>query len=92
MKISNYLEEVVPSAVTRLIADHPHIRDCEACASDVLALTFTSLKPGYSSTEVGRVLNRLGADKAQGHAQITVAVLSAIDVVKKFPRHGTRHS
>lgn len=91
MKISNSLEDVVPEAVERLIASHPHIRDCEACASDVLALTMSRLRPGYTSTELGRVLTRISAEKAKGNVEITVTVLDAIRIIENNPHHESKH-
>jgi competence protein ComFB len=92
VKVSNSLEEVVPGVVSRLIAADEHIRDCDACASDVLALTMTRLRPGYSSTAVGRVLSRIEAEKARGNTEITVAVLRAIAIVSANPHHDAAHS
>lgn len=87
MQVTNTLEQIAPATVERLVADDEHIRDCAACKSDVLALTLSSLQPGYSSTEMGRILKRLDVEKAKGRARIAVAVLAAIGVVKRNPRH-----
>lgn len=87
MSVTNSLEEIVPKLVTRLTKDHGHIRSCVSCTDDVVALSLTSIKPGYSSTDMGRILKRLDADKAGGHTQITVAVLRAIAVVRQNPHH-----
>lgn len=87
MHVSNSLEEVVPKVVERLIADDPHLCVCEDCASDVLALTLTKLRPGYSSTEMGRILRLHEANSVKGRAEIAVAGLAAIAVVKSNPHH-----
>ncbi len=87
MQVSNALEEIVPVAVERLVAGHDHINGCEDCKSDVLALSLSKLQPGYSSTDMGRILKRLDTEKAAGRAKVTVAVLAAIDVVKRNPHH-----
>jgi hypothetical protein len=85
--VSNSLEEVVPKVVEGLIADDEHLCDCEDCASDVLALTLTKLSPGYSSTDMGRILKMHQANSARGRAEIMVAALHAIAVVKTSPHH-----
>ncbi len=87
MPVTNTLEEVVPRTVDRLVVDHDHIRGCESCRSDVTALALTSLAPGYSSTEMGRIIKRIDLERAQGQARITVAVLAAISVVEQKPHH-----
>lgn len=92
MKISNSLEDVVPATVERLIADHPHIGTCDDCASDVLAFTMSRLRPGYTSTELGRVLTRISAEKAKGSTEITITVLNAIKVIEDNPHHESKHN
>jgi competence protein ComFB len=87
VQVTNTLEQIAPATVERLVADHDHIRGCESCKSDVLALTLSTLQPGYSSTDMGRILKRLDVEKAKGRARIVVAVLAAIDVVKQNPHH-----
>jgi competence protein ComFB len=87
MSVSNALEEIVPTTVDRLVGDHHHIRGCESCRSDVVALALTNLAPGYSSTDMGRILKRIALERAQGQARITVAVLAAISVVEQSPHH-----
>ena len=87
MHVTNTLEEVVPEVIDRLTTDHEHIRGCEECQNDIFALTLTTLQPGYSSTDMGRILKRIDVEKARGKARIAVAVLAAIDVVKQKPHH-----
>lgn len=91
MHVSNSLEEVVPTIVERLVADEEHLCSCDDCASDVLALTLTNLRPGYSSTEMGRILKLHQANSAMGRAEITVAGLEAIAIVKRNPHHDSAH-
>lgn len=87
MNVTNTLEEIVPATVDRLIVEHDHIRGCDACRDDVIALALTSLAPGYSSTNMGRILKRIDIEKARGRARVTVAVLTAISVVEQNPHH-----
>lgn len=87
MTVSNALEYVVPATVDRLIADNDHIRGCDACRDDVVALALSTLEPDYTSTELGRILKRIAADGARGHTRVTVAVLAAISVVEQEPHH-----
>jgi competence protein ComFB len=89
MTVTNTLEEVVPATVDRLVADRKHIRSCEACHDDVVALALSTLEPGYASTELGRILKRIDVDGAKGHTRVTVAVLAAIAVVEQNPHHVT---
>jgi competence protein ComFB len=87
MTVTNDLEEVVPTTVDRLVRDHDHIRECAVCRDDVIALALSTLHPGYSSTNVGRILKRIDAEKAKGKARVVVAVLAAISVVEQNPHH-----
>jgi competence protein ComFB len=89
MSVTNDLAEIVPSAVDRLVADREHIRNCEACRDDVVALALSKLHPEYSSTDMGRILHRIAADKAKGHTEVTVAILGAIAVVEQNPHHAS---
>ena len=87
MHVTNTLEQLVPATVERLTADYEHIHACETCKSDVLALALSTLRPDYTSTEMGRILKRIDVEKAKGRARIAVAVVAAIDVVKQNPHH-----
>lgn len=87
MQVSNSLERIVPNTIERLIEDHPHIKECVKCSSDVLALTLTGLPPAYSSTEMGRILKNVHGDKAVMRAEIAVVAVAAIEKVKQNPRH-----
>lgn len=89
MSVTNDLAEIVPRTVDRLVADSDHIRDCEACRDDVVALALSRLHPEYSSTNMGRILHRIAAGKAKAHAEVTVAVLGAIAIVKQNPHHAS---
>ena len=86
MPVTNTLQEVVPITVERLIADEEHITSCENCFSDVVALSLTKLQPGYSSSNMGRILKRIDVEKAEEKTRIAVAVLASIEVVKGNPR------
>ncbi len=87
MQVSNALEDIVPATIERLVADHDHLSGCDACKSDVLALSLSKLQPGYSSTDMGRILKRIDTEKAAGRAKVAVVVLAAIKVVKQNPHH-----
>lgn len=87
MSVTNDLADIVPRTVDRLALDHPHIGECESCRDDVIALTLSTLHPGYSSSDMGRILKRIAAEKAKGKARVTVAVLHAISVVEQNPHH-----
>lgn len=89
MSVTNDLVDVVPRTLDRLSADHPHLRECESCRDDVIALTLSTLHPGYSSSDMGRILKRIDAEKAAGRARVTVAVLHAISVVEQNPHHAS---
>jgi competence protein ComFB len=87
MTVTNALEEIVPATLDRLAVNRDHIRGCDACRSDVIALALTNLAPGYSSTEMGRIVKRIDIERASGQARVTVAVLTAISIVEQNPHH-----
>ena len=87
MSVTNDLEQIVPVTVDRLLTGHDHIQTCAPCRDDVIALTLSKLHPGYSSSDMGRILKRIDAEKARERARVAVAVVAAIAVVEKSPHH-----
>ncbi|MEW6708432.1 MAG: late competence development ComFB family protein [Candidatus Riflebacteria bacterium] len=91
------MEEIVivnkmESAVKRMLDEIIRRREkdvcaCERCKLDVIALALNSLPPKYVVTEIGNAVINVDLDSAQGKANITMAVCSAIDIVNKRPRH-----
>jgi len=87
MSVTNDLAEVVPRTVDRIAEDHPHIRECPSCRDDVIALAMSTLHPGFSSSDMGRILKRIASEKAKGKTEVTVAVIHAIETVEHNPHH-----
>jgi competence protein ComFB len=60
---------------------------CERCRADIRALTLNALPPHYVVTDLGDAYVRLEGMSTQSQADIITAIMKAINVVKKNPRH-----
>lgn len=60
---------------------------CSRCRLDILALALNSLPPKYVVTNIGNAVTNVDLDSSQWQANVTMAVCSAIDIVRSRPRH-----
>jgi competence protein ComFB len=60
---------------------------CERCRADVLALVLNKLPSRYVVSVSGDVYTRFQALDTQMQADITAAIISAIEVVRQLPHH-----
>jgi len=61
---------------------------CDACKSDVVALTLNHLQPHYVATREGRLMIKLQSYELQSRADVAAAMSEAALLVAKSPRHG----
>ena len=87
MKIKNYMEDVVIHLLYNLVKDRENVCKCEKCLSDIAAIALNRLPPHYVVSEKGEVYSKVLNMSIQFEADVTTAILEAIERVSKSPRH-----
>ena len=87
MKIKNYMEDVVIHLLYNITKERKDICKCEKCLSDIAAIALNRLTPHYVVSEKGEVYSKVLSMSIQFEADVTTAILEAIDIVSKNPRH-----
>ncbi|HOC08962.1 MAG: late competence development ComFB family protein [Clostridiales bacterium] len=87
MKIKNYMEDVVIHLLYNLVKDRENVCKCEKCLSDIAAIALNRLPPHYVVSEKGEVYSKVLNMSIQFEADVTTAILEAIERVSKNPRH-----
>lgn len=87
MKIKNYMEDVVIHLLYNLVKDRENVCKCEKCLSDIAAIALNKLPPHYVVSEKGEVYSKVLNMSIQFEADVTTAILEAIERVSKNPRH-----
>ncbi|NLI77290.1 MAG: late competence development ComFB family protein [Candidatus Riflebacteria bacterium] len=87
IQMINKMESVVKSIVERYLQDHPEFCACDRCRLDMIALTLNSLPPRYAVTTLGEVFTDVNLQGIQSTADIMMALMRSIEIVKKKPRH-----
>lgn len=86
-ELKNYMEEVVWQTLEKLLAERPEVCSCEKCRLDMAAIALNKLPPRYTVTEKGKVFAKAAQLECQFKTDILMAVLKAIEIVGKNPRH-----
>lgn len=60
---------------------------CEKCRTDITALALNKLPPRYVVRTSGAALTRFTLSREQEKAQVITAIVQAVDVISKNPRH-----
>lgn len=82
----NILEDLVTYRLDELM-QAADMCTCDRCRADVLAFALNKLPSRYVSSNNGDIYARFQSLDFQMQANITTAILNAIDVVKKTPHH-----
>ncbi len=90
--LKNYAEVAVDEMFEGLFKEYlkksPGTCTCERCQEDMKALALNSIPPHYVATDKGTILKQVSFDLIGGKAQVTSAILTAIQTVGSNPRHG----
>ncbi len=86
MEIKNYLEAFVEELAKEQLQKVPELAGNERALMDVMALALNNLKPMYVVSDAGHILTEVKLSSEQIRAKVLVAVLQAIDRVKRNPR------
>ncbi len=82
----NILEDLIIYKLDELI-EATDVCKCDRCRSDIIAIALNKLPSRYVSSSGGDIMARMQAMDDQMQANITTAILKAIEQVKKKPHH-----
>lgn len=82
----NILEDLITYKLDELIKE-TDVCDCERCRTDIIAIALNKLPSRYVTSSSGDIMARMQSMDDQMQANITTAILKAIDSVKKTPHH-----
>lgn len=60
---------------------------CDKCRTDITALALNKLPPRYVVRTSGAALTRFTLGREQERAEVITAIVKAVDVISKNPRH-----
>jgi len=86
----NYMEDVVFHHLDSIIAMADCCK-CSVCRADIMAYALNHLPSKYVVTPNGEVYSKLAELQQQFQADVVMAIIKAIEVVKKNPRHEGLH-
>ncbi|MGI6153648.1 MAG: late competence development ComFB family protein, partial [Christensenellaceae bacterium] len=84
--VKNIMEELVEEKLDMMMSS-AGVCDCEQCRADVFAYALNHLPPKYIASTSGDVFTRVNTATTQFQADILTAIVQAIDMVSKHPRH-----
>lgn len=82
----NVMEEIVREMMPNVLRVYDCCK-CEKCQQDILAYTLNHLPPRYVVRTSGAVMTRFTLSREQEQADIITAVVNAIELISKNPRH-----
>ena len=85
--VRNYMEIVVDSIMPSILKVFPNQCTCEQCLNDIRAITLNNLKPRYVATTKGELYSRVNEMSVQFETDVMKALIDAIAIVSKNPRH-----
>ena len=85
--LKNYMEDVVEHILPSMVKAFPNSCTCERCIEDIKAITLNHLKPHYIVTDKGTIYSRLQEMEVQFETDVMKAIIDAISIVSKNPRH-----
>jgi len=89
-KMVNKMETAVKYALEEVLSQNPNVCQCERCRLDISALALNNLQPRYAVSEFGEVMTHLDLETFQWKAEVVVAIIKALDLVSKKPRHNPK--
>lgn len=87
MFVKNYMELAVDHVLPNLLKAFEDICTCERCRLDMKAIALNKLKPHYVATRKGELYSKVDEMDGQFEADVMKALIDAIQIVSKNPRH-----
>lgn len=87
--LKNYMEILVDHIMISLLAEpeYANICKCEQCVDDIRAIALNNLKPKYIASHSGMIYTKIQELRVQGEVDALAALIKAIQIVDKQPRH-----
>lgn len=86
-ELYNMMEECVEKKLNDILPSMKEYCNCEKCRVDMKAYALNRLPAKYVHTDKGAVFQKFDARTAQADAEITTAVIKAIETIGKNPNH-----
>ncbi|MFO7295729.1 MAG: late competence development ComFB family protein [Clostridia bacterium] len=86
MRPKNYMEDVVFHHLDGILK-HTDCCKCQRCRMDIAAYALNQLPSKYVVTRKGEVYSKLLELQQQFETDVIIAIIKAVEVVKKNPRH-----
>lgn len=83
----NKMEVAVKHAMDDIFNRNPELCRCGRCRLDITALALNTLPPRYVVSDFGEIMTQFDLESFQWKTDVMIAVIRALDVVKKHPRH-----
>ena len=85
-QLRNYTEEAVQTYVDKWFPKID-VCQCESCRLDVMAMMLNQIQPHYVVTDKGALFAQLNGIDVQNVVDMVSYFTSAVETVKKKPRH-----
>ena len=86
-KLKNIIEDIARDFLNSALTLRYDICTCAACKNDMLAHILSNIPAKYVTTEQGAMYMVIQQTRVEHQAQIARAILQAVDIVGKNPRH-----
>ena len=87
MFLKNYMESAVDNVLPNLLRAFDKVCTCDKCIFDIKAIALNQLKPHYVVTAKGELYSKVEEMNRQFETDVMKALIDAIDIVSKNPRH-----
>lgn len=81
------MEIAVDRALPNLLRAFDNACTCDKCILDIKAISLNKLKPHYVVTDKGELYSKVNEMSSQFETDVMKALIDAIDIVTKNPRH-----
>lgn len=81
------VEEMLDDVLNKYAQRNPETCTCQRCRLDIMAIALNNLPTRYVVTDEGGIYTKVAMEQVGGRAQVAAAILNAIQIVNKNPRH-----
>ena len=86
-KLKNIIEDIARDYLNSALTLRYDICTCSICKNDMLAFVLSRLPAHYVTTEQGALHTIIQQHRVEHQAEIARAIIEAIDIISKSPRH-----
>lgn len=81
------VEEMVDDVLSKYAEKNPGTCSCPRCRLDIMAFALNNIPTRYVVTDKGSIFTKVSMDQISDKAQVVFAIINAIQIVQKNPRH-----